>query len=89
MTRSRTSLYTPLPSLPPTPFFSPPNSYRIGDAFISLPLPEVQELLAASTEKIEQEVTGKEERLESVREEMRSLKVELYARFGRSINLET
>jgi prefoldin subunit 4 len=65
------------------------NSYKIGDSFISLPLPEVQEMLSTSTSKIEEDVSGLEEKLKTVREEMSQLKVELYARFGRSINLET
>ena len=63
--------------------------YKIGDSFISLPLPEVQELLASSTEKIEAEVSDVKGKLGGVREEMQRLKVALYARFGRSINLET
>ncbi|KAH8751184.1 Prefoldin subunit-domain-containing protein [Hyaloscypha finlandica] len=63
--------------------------YRIGDSFISLPLPEVQEMLSANTTKIEEEVSVLEGKLATVREEMSELKVELYARFGRSINLET
>ena len=63
--------------------------YKIGDTFISLPLPEVQELLAASTSKIEDSVSAVEDRLGAIREEMESLKVDLYARFGKSINLET
>ncbi|KAK6592015.1 prefoldin subunit [Botrytis cinerea] len=63
--------------------------YKIGDSFISLPLPEVQELLTKSTENIEEEVILVEEKLSTIREEMTQLKVELYARFGRSINLET
>lgn len=46
-------------------------------------------MLAASTEKIEEEVSAVEEKLGTVREEMQELKVSLYARFGRSINLET
>lgn len=65
------------------------SRYKIGDSFISLPLPEVQEMLSTSTEKIEEEVTVVEEKLSAIREEMTQLKVELYARFGRSINLET
>ena len=65
------------------------DRYKIGDSFISLPLPEVQELLASSTEKIEAEVSDVEGKLDGVREEMQQLKVALYARFGRSINLET
>ena len=42
----------------------------------------------SQTEK-EQEIATLEESLSSVREDMTHLKVELYARFGRSINLET
>ncbi|MCJ1402117.1 hypothetical protein MMC11_005336 [Xylographa trunciseda] len=63
--------------------------YKIGDSFISLPLPQVQEMLSSSTEKIEEEVSTAEEKLSEIREEMQQLKVALYARFGRSINLET
>jgi len=62
--------------------------YKIGDSFVSLPLPQVQEMLAISTEKIEADVSVLEEKLSAVREEMEGLKVELYARFGTSINLE-
>jgi prefoldin subunit 4 len=46
-------------------------------------------MLSTNTTKIEEEVTVLEEKLSTVREEMSQLKVELYARFGRSINLET
>ncbi|MCJ1335755.1 hypothetical protein MMC09_001029 [Bachmanniomyces sp. S44760] len=63
--------------------------YKIGDSFICLPLPEVQELLASATGKIGTDVSLVEEKLGGVREEMQGLKVALYARFGRSINLET
>ena len=56
---------------------------------MSLPLPEVQELLAASTEKIEASVSTVEGKLGRIRDEMEQLKVELYSRFGKSINLET
>ncbi|PBP15401.1 prefoldin subunit 4 [Diplocarpon rosae] len=63
--------------------------YKIGDSFISLPLPEVQDLLVTSTSRIEKDVSALEARLEGTQEEMAQLKVELYARFGKSINLET
>lgn len=56
---------------------------------MSLPLPAVQEMLASSTEKIEESVSAVEGKLSTVREEMEELKVQLYARFGKSINLET
>lgn len=62
--------------------------YKIGDSFFALPLPEVQELLTASVEKIDGEVSAVEEKLGELREEMQDLKTALYGRFGRSINLE-
>ncbi|TID18016.1 prefoldin subunit 4 [Venturia nashicola] len=63
--------------------------YKIGDSFFTLPLPEVQELVSGSTTKIEEDVSKLEEKISGIREEMSELKVALYARFGRSINLET
>ena len=70
-------------------FTDGPHRYKVGDTFVSLPLQEVQELLSTSTRKIEDSVSAAEEKLGSVREEMEQLKVDLYARFGKSINLET
>ncbi|KAL2024101.1 hypothetical protein VTK56DRAFT_9881 [Thermocarpiscus australiensis] len=63
--------------------------YKIGDAFFHLPLPQAQELLGVSTAKLEEEIEGLEDKLGNIREEMTQLKVELYARFGKTINLET
>ena len=63
--------------------------YKIGDTFVSLPLSEVQGMLTTSTEKIEESVSAVEGKLSIVRDEMEQLKVQLYARFGKSINLET
>lgn len=64
------------------------HRYKIGDVFVALPLSEVQELLAENTRKIEEEVADVDEKLGTVREEKEQLKTALYARFGRSINLE-
>ncbi|KAF2231441.1 prefoldin subunit 4 [Viridothelium virens] len=63
--------------------------YKIGDSFVSLPPAEALELLAASNEKIETSVTKLEDTLSTLRDEKDELKVDLYARFGKSINLET
>lgn len=67
----------------------PTNRYKIGDTFFSLPVPEVQELLSGSVEKIDGEITVLEEKMGELGEEMSELKAALYGRFGRSINLET
>ena len=53
-----------------------------------MPVEEVQDLLNGDTAKIDEGVEGLEQKLRDVREEMQELKVKLYARFGRSINLE-
>lgn len=62
--------------------------YKIGDSFLNLPVSQVQELLGDATTKIDGEVGALETKLGTLREEMETLKVALYARFGRSINLE-
>ena len=62
--------------------------YKIGDSFFSLPVPEVQELLSASVDGIDTEVTTLEDRISELQDEMQDLKTELYSRFGKSINLE-
>ncbi|KAI4160032.1 MAG: hypothetical protein LQ342_006068 [Letrouitia transgressa] len=61
----------------------------LGDAFIMLPLPEVQAMLSSSTETIGNTISETQQKLTLIREEMEQLKVKLYARFGKSINLET
>ena len=61
----------------------------MGDAFLMLSHTQVQDLLATSTTKIEDSVTIAKSKLGDIREEMQQLKIDLYARFGKSINLET
>lgn len=63
--------------------------YKIGDSFFTLPLSEVQELVSADSTRIDDDVAKLEEKLSACQEEMSQLKVALYGRFGRSINLET
>ncbi|CAG9944213.1 unnamed protein product [Clonostachys rosea f. rosea IK726] len=63
--------------------------YKIGDSFFHLSLEQAQEMLGTTTSRIEEETSELEEKLGSVREEMKELKVQLYARFGKQINLET
>ncbi|OAQ73259.1 Gim complex component GIM3-like protein [Pochonia chlamydosporia 170] len=49
---------------------------------------QAQEMLETATTKIDEETSELEDKISSVREEMQQLKVELYARFGKQINLE-
>ncbi|KAF8247492.1 Prefoldin, subunit 4 [Wilcoxina mikolae CBS 423.85] len=62
--------------------------YKIGDSFLHLPLEEVQELLEKSTEKIDEEIAEIEKRIDGNRQVMDGLKVELYEKFGKAINLD-
>lgn len=63
--------------------------YKVGDSFVMMSIEEVRERLERESEKIEEVVDGLEGKLRSTRQDMEGLKTELYARFGRSINLET
>ena len=65
------------------------NWYEIGDTFFALPLLDVEKLLSVSMGEIDQAVSAVENNLSAVRDEMEQLKIQLYARFGKSINLET
>lgn len=46
-------------------------------------------MLTTQTTQIEEDTGALEDKLGSLHEEMTQLKVELYARFGKQINLET
>lgn len=63
--------------------------YKVGDAFFHVPLSQAQEMLGISTAKVEEDISELEDKLGNIRQEMTQLKVELYARFGKTINLET
>lgn len=65
------------------------HSYKIGDSFFHVTVTQAQEMLGTSGNKVEEDISQLEDKLNAAREEMTQLKVELYARFGRSINLET
>lgn len=76
----------------PTPFpltLNTKSRYKIGDAFFHIPLPQAQEMLGISGSKLESAIEELEDSLGAIKEEMTQLKVELYARFGKSIQLET
>ncbi|KAJ4155002.1 hypothetical protein LMH87_000268 [Akanthomyces muscarius] len=62
--------------------------YKIGDAFFHLPLEQAQEMLSTATTRIEEDTGALEEKISTIKEQMTELKVDLYARFGKQINLE-
>ncbi|KAJ3215548.1 Casein kinase II subunit alpha [Dinochytrium kinnereticum] len=65
-----------------------PVKYKIGDAFFDLSLTDCQERLKQDQEVISKEVEEIEKEMEKLKGGMDELKKVLYARFGKSINLE-
>ncbi|KAI8837038.1 Prefoldin beta-like protein [Chytridium lagenaria] len=65
-----------------------PVKYKIGDAFVELTLPDCQERLKKDQDDITHDVEEMEKEMEKLKEGMGGLKKLLYARFGKSINLE-
>ncbi|KAK3344799.1 Prefoldin subunit-domain-containing protein [Neurospora tetraspora] len=63
--------------------------YKIGDSFFHIPHEQAKEMLGIAAAKLEKEIEDLEDKLETIRKEMTGLKVDLYARFGKTINLET
>ena len=55
---------------------------------MSVPLSEAQEMLSTASKQMDDDVSRLEETLHELRDEMKGLKVQLYARFGKSINLD-
>ncbi|KAF3928481.1 hypothetical protein ABW20_dc0106788 [Dactylellina cionopaga] len=62
--------------------------YKIGDAFVSLRVEEVREMLETEIKDIDEEIEDLEGKVKEEKGKMDELKVLLYAKFGRSINLE-
>jgi len=65
-----------------------PVLYKVGDAFVHLPLSEAQELLQGDQEALEKEIESVRERMEKCEVTMKELKVVLYGKFGKAINLD-
>ncbi|KAJ3276496.1 hypothetical protein HK104_003657 [Borealophlyctis nickersoniae] len=62
--------------------------YRIGDAFVSLPLEECNERIASESAEISGELDKLSAKMVDIGKEMAKLKAILYGKFGKSINLE-
>jgi prefoldin subunit 4 len=62
--------------------------YRIGDSFYSLSTDEATERMEGEKGVAEEEIGKMEEEIEKVKGDLEKLKVQLYAKFGNSINLE-
>ncbi|CAG8446662.1 11157_t:CDS:2 [Ambispora gerdemannii] len=62
--------------------------YKIGEAFITLPLEEAQERIERESELLTQELEKLKHDMDGLVEKMDQLKVLLYGKFGKAINLE-
>ncbi|KAI0645771.1 Prefoldin subunit 4 [Trametes meyenii] len=65
-----------------------PVMYRIGEAFIHLPHPRAVRRLEKDLGKLNAELEKNTSRAEETEKQMKELKVILYAKFGRAINLD-
>ena len=63
--------------------------FQIGEVFVDMPNDEAEKLLEKAIEENAKSVTALEKDKATIVASMNDLKVQLYAKFGRSINLET
>ncbi|KAG0701292.1 Prefoldin subunit 4 [Suillus ampliporus] len=62
--------------------------YKIGESFLHLPQPRAMKRLEKDQAIISAQLSDLSENAEQCEKEMKELKVTLYARFGRAINLD-
>jgi len=62
--------------------------YKVGESFAHIPLSEAQERLQQDQEALQKELDEIQERVEECENTMKELKVLLYGKFGKAINLE-
>ncbi|CAG8714994.1 12304_t:CDS:2, partial [Racocetra persica] len=62
--------------------------YKIGDAFVSIPLEDAVQRTKKEKELISEELQKLKNEMDSLTTEMDKLKVSLYGKFGKAINLE-
>jgi prefoldin subunit 4 len=60
----------------------------VGEAFVHVPLSRAQKLLAADQKALDREVAQLQEDVDDCEKNMKELKVALYAKFGKAINLD-
>jgi len=65
-----------------------PILYRIGEAFVHLPLEKAQERLALDQERVQAGLARLQDAADECKTGMQDLKVHLYSKFGTSINLD-
>ncbi|WOO80339.1 Prefoldin subunit 4 [Vanrija pseudolonga] len=66
-----------------------PVLYKLGESFFSLSLPAAKKQLRGDTKRADADIGELERRADECQSGMNELKVHLYAKFGKQINLET
>lgn len=64
------------------------RSVKMGECYVLLQKEEAEETLERKIEECEEQLGGIEEQVTELKDTMAGLKVELYGRFGKSINLD-
>ncbi|KAB5596035.1 Prefoldin subunit 4 [Ceratobasidium theobromae] len=65
-----------------------PIEYKIGETFFRISLKRAQELLLKDQESAEADINNLQSKIDDSQREMKDLKVALYAKFGKQINLD-
>ncbi|KAF8313110.1 hypothetical protein DL93DRAFT_1201562 [Clavulina sp. PMI_390] len=65
-----------------------PVFYKVGETFVRLPFNQAKKRLAADQATTSQAIEALQNQLEEHAEEMKQLKITLYGKFGKSINLD-
>lgn len=65
-----------------------PVLYKVGDTFLHMPHPRAMKRLERDQAAIDSQVSILADKSEACQKEMNQLKVVLYAKFGRAINLD-
>ena len=64
------------------------RSFKMGECYVLIPKEEAEETLEKKIEECEEKLGGVDEATGELKDQMTTLKVELYGRFGKSINLD-
>lgn len=62
--------------------------YKIGETFLHMPHSQALKRLERDQQEADQQFTRVEDQVEEIESQMKALKVVLYAKFGKAINLE-
>lgn len=72
-----------------TNVYTPCASFLVGEVFIHMGQEKVNEALEKAAEKLEEETSSVKKDIEEIEKLLSDLKVQLYAKFGDNINLES